>query len=70
MSDTLLRYMTFFAVVIGSAALAVAAIAPDDMPHSNPDNVTVIYKTTDFPVSGPIVLESCAVEDCSDTVDG
>jgi hypothetical protein len=60
----MIRYSLFLAIVVGSAATALAAIAPSATVATR--NVTVIEKNQDFPVYGPIVVEACAVEDCSD----
>ena len=63
----MIRYTLFVLTVFGSAATAIAAIAPNnDMPLANAKNVTVIEMNQDFPVYGPIVVEKCAIEDCSD----
>lgn len=63
----MIRYTLFVLAVLGSAATAIAAIAPDhDLTPANAKNVTVINKNQAFPVYGPIVVEQCAVEDCSD----
>ena len=64
---TMIRYTLFVLTVLGSAATAIAAIAPNhDLAPANAKNVTVIDKNQAFPVYGPIVVEQCAVEDCSD----
>jgi len=63
----MIRYTLFVLTVLGSAATAIAAIAPNHgMTLANSKNVTVIEKNQAFPVYGPIVVEQCAVEDCSD----
>jgi hypothetical protein len=63
----MIRYTLFVLTVLGSAATAIAAIAPGhDLTPTNTKNVTVIDKNQAFPVYGPIVVEQCAVEDCSD----
>lgn len=62
----MVRYSIFVLVVIGSAATALAAIAPaSDFPPTG-RNVTVIEKNQAFPVLGPLVVQQCATEDCSD----
>lgn len=62
------RYTLFVAAVVGSAATAIASIAPAERVALSPQhNVTVISKNQAWPVVGPLVLETCAVEDCSDT---
>lgn len=63
----MIRYTFFVLTVLGSAATAIAAITPaNDMPLANARNVTVIEMNQAFPVYGPIVVEQCAVENCSD----
>ncbi len=63
----MIRYTFFVLTILGSAATAIAAIAPSqDTGLANTQNVTIIRKNQDFPVYGPIVVEQCAVEDCSD----
>ena len=63
----MIRYTLFVLAVFGSAATAIAAIAPNnDLVPANTKNVTVIDKNQAFPVYGPIVVEQCMVEDCSD----
>ncbi|MGQ0485967.1 MAG: hypothetical protein ACT4SY_11530 [Hyphomicrobiales bacterium] len=63
----MIRYSLFVLTVIATAASAIAAIAPI---HEDIDlsarNVTVIEKNQAFPVYGPIVVEDCANEDCSE----
>jgi hypothetical protein len=63
----MIRYTLFVLTVLGSAATAIASIAPNnDMPLPGSKNVTVIEMNQAFPVYGPIVVEQCAKEDCSD----
>ncbi len=61
------RYTLFALIVMGSAATAIAAIAPDHRlafdPHSS--NVTVIEKNQAWPLVGPLTVEDCLNEDCS-----
>jgi len=61
----MIRYTLFVLAVIGSAATAVAKIAPAT-PASNPAHITVIAKNQAFPQFGPLVIEECSVEDCSE----
>ena len=63
----MIRYTFFVLTILGTAATAIAAIAPDhDINPANAKNVTIIEKNDLFPVIGPIIVEQCAVEDCSD----
>jgi hypothetical protein len=62
------RYTVFVLIVLGSAASALAAIAPQtQLSESNPLNVTVIEKNQAFPLVGPLIVEDCEAEDCSVT---
>jgi len=61
------RYMLFVLAVLGTAATAIAAAHPDAAaPTESTRNLTVIKKNSPFPVLGPIIVEKCGVEDCSD----
>lgn len=61
------RYTLFVLIVLGSAASAIAAIAPDHRTgfDTNTANVTVMHKNQAFPLVGPFIVEDCANEDCS-----
>jgi hypothetical protein len=69
----MLRYTFIVMAVLGTAATAIAAVQPSSHfatlaePAIASAHVTVISKNSPFPVVGPIVVEQCAVEDCSDT---
>ena len=64
---TMTRYMLFLLIVVASTATALAAIAPDrSMVSDRGQNVTVIEKNQAFPVIGPVIVEQCRLEDCSD----
>ncbi len=63
----MIRYSFFILAVLGTAATAIAAIVPGhEATATNPNNVTVIEKNQFFPIYGKIIVEPCAVEDCSD----
>jgi len=63
----MLRYTLFVLAVIGTAATAIAASQPATKSGaSRSANVTVVHKNGAFPVVGPIIVEQCAKEDCSD----
>lgn len=53
-------------VVVGSAATAIASIAPANTSLAPTANVTVVAKNSPFPVIGPLVVEPCATENCSE----
>ncbi len=61
----MIRYTFLILAVATTAATAVAAITPANM-AAKPANVTVIHMTEDFPFYGPVIVDECAVEDCSD----
>jgi hypothetical protein len=63
----MVRYTLFMLAVIGTAATAIAAGQPQTSEAEGAlANVTVIHKNDAFPVVGPILVEQCAKEDCSD----
>lgn len=63
----MIRYSLFVIAVLATAATAVAAVAPSgEDTLRDPANVTIIEKNEIFPILGPIIVEQCAVEDCSD----
>ncbi len=63
------RYTLFVLIVMGSAATAIAAIAPEHRTAIDPRaaNLTVIEKNQAWPLVGPLTVEECQTEDCSDT---
>ena len=61
----MIRYTLFVLAVVGSAATAIASIAPAEQ-VGNPNTITVIAKNQAFPVLGTIEVDECQVEDCSD----
>ena len=63
----MIRYTFFVLAILGTAATAIAAVHPHAGDQTqNARNVTIIEKNSPFPVLGPIIVEKCAVEDCSD----
>lgn len=63
----MVRYTFFILAVIGTAATAIAAVQPATKSDaSRSANVTIVNKNGAFPVLGPIIVEQCAKEDCSD----
>ena len=64
----MIRQLFIAAAIAATAATAFAAVSPQDNAGLSSDrNVTVIEKNQAFPVIGPVTVEQCAVEDCSDT---
>ena len=61
----MIRYTLFVLAVVGSAATAIASIAPAER-VSNPSTITVISKNQAFPVLGAIEVDECQIEDCSE----
>lgn len=62
----MIRYTLFVLTVLGSAATAIAAIAPSTATALNPANITVIEKNQAYPVFGELEFDECSVEDCSE----
>ena len=63
----MIHHTLFILAVLGTAATAIAAAHPAaELPAEVSRNVTVIHKNDAFPVLGPIIVEQCAREDCSD----
>jgi hypothetical protein len=60
----MIRYFLFVAAVIGSAATAIAAIAPDTSMERK--NVTVIEKNQFWHVVEEFTVEDCDNEDCTE----
>ena len=62
----MIRYAMAAIAVLGVIS-AASALEAQTAPAATPETtVTVIAKTSPFPVLGPLVFEECAVEDCSD----
>jgi hypothetical protein len=62
------RYSLFLLAICGSVATAIAAITPASVePEAFSRNVTVIEKNQAFPQLGPLVVDECLNEDCSET---
>lgn len=61
----MVRYTLFVLTVLGSAATALASINP--VATVNTANMSVVEKTVFWPITDELVIEQCAVEDCSDT---
>lgn len=60
-----MRYTMFLLAVLGSAATAIAAIAPASMtPELDKSHITVIEKNQAFPQIGPLIVEDCTSSDC------
>ena len=63
----MIRYSFIALTIIATAATAIAAVEPSGTviaPAST--NITVVHKNSPFPVIGPIIVDECAKEDCSD----
>ena len=63
----MIRYTFLALAAIGTAAAAIAAGQPA-RPAVAEANVTIVYKNDVFPVLGPVTVEACAVEDCSEVI--
>ena len=66
----MVRYTLYILAVVGSATAAWATISPATSIEVTNRNVTVIEKNQFWPLEGDLVVEACAVEDCSDTPQG
>jgi hypothetical protein len=66
----MIRYSLFVMAVIGSAASAIAAIAPGTATGISAKNVTVIEKSQTWHIVNDLTVRPCALEDCSDTPQG
>ena len=69
----MIRYTIFMAIVIGTAATAIANVNPATraIPASEM-GASIVYKTSAAPIVLAIAdhhlkLQKCALEDCSDT---
>ncbi|MFN4143626.1 hypothetical protein [Aestuariivirga sp.] len=66
----MIRYAFIMMAALGMAAAATAAVAPDTelrAPAVAPaSHETIVEKNSPFPVIGPITVEECTEEDCSD----
>jgi hypothetical protein len=63
----MIRYAFALTLALGAVAgvaAAVEASAANSLRAMT--NVTVVEKNSPFPVLGPIVVEECALDDCSD----
>ncbi len=64
----MIRYTLFVLTILGSAATAIASIAPaDQYSITNPNTLSIVYMNNTTPMIDGVVVEKCAVEDCSDT---
>jgi hypothetical protein len=67
----MIRYGILVLAIIGTAATATAALGPSrDSSIISDRNVTVIEKNQAFPQVGPLYVEDCEHEDCSDEPQG
>lgn len=69
----MIRYTVFLAIVIGTAATAIANVNPVSRAiPMNETGTSIAYKTTAAPLvlasaDHHVKLQQCALEDCSDT---
>jgi hypothetical protein len=52
--------------IAGVAAAVEASAAKTVLKTAQAANQTVVVKNSPFPVLGPIIVEECALDDCSD----
>jgi hypothetical protein len=62
----MIRYAIFIAAVVASTASAIASIAPTAPTALDPARTTIIEKNQAFPQFGDLIIDECAVEDCSE----
>lgn len=65
----MIRYSLFLTVIFGLAIFGLTKLAPAQSADVNQKNVTVVYQSTGTGGNHPIILQSCAKEDCSDTTE-
>jgi len=70
----MIRYSLFLAIIAGTAATAIASVNPDNtqMAAIQSSGSSTVYQTSYGPIALNIpahhlVLQKCALEDCSDT---
>lgn len=70
----MIRYSLFLAIIAGTAATAIASVNPvaNHMASVQSSGSSIVYKTSADTIAlnlprHHLVLEQCAVEDCSDT---
>jgi hypothetical protein len=64
----MIRYSMFLFGVIGMGATAIASVAPLHGPARDASFGSVtVFQTTMADTSHKLVLQKCALEDCSDT---
>ncbi len=62
----MIRYALIVLAIAATGATALASINPAEVVVV-PKNTTFIAKNSAWPVLGPLMVEQCATEDCSDT---
>ncbi len=62
----MIRYALIALALAATGATALASINPVEV-AAVPKNTTFIAKNSAWPVLGPLMVEQCAKEDCSDT---
>lgn len=62
----MIRYALFLGLVMGSTASALAHVQPDNR-SAQIDQVIYIGEDAEVAMAEPLILQKCAVEDCSDT---
>lgn len=63
----LFLFVSFLLVYSAIGLVAGSQYGPTEVATSN-TNVTVMYKTSATPVLGSLVVERCAVADCSNAI--
>jgi hypothetical protein len=63
----MIRYSLFLATVFAMGIAGLTKLAPAQTGIESQHNVTVVYRTAFANSTHPLILESCSLEDCSDT---
>jgi hypothetical protein len=64
---TMIRYAFALTIALGAIAGVAAAVEASSAKSLHAAaNLTVVEKNSPFPVIGPIVVEECIKDDCSD----
>jgi predicted restriction endonuclease len=65
----MIRYSIFTFSVLGMAATAIAHVIPltSQNPGTTSHGTSIVYQTAMATTVHPLILQKCALEDCSDT---
>ena len=63
----MIKFTIFLTMFVGTSAVDFGAIARGFAPAANSKNITVVYRNEFRQTEQTLILERCALEDCSDT---